>query len=381
MHITFLVYRLRRDRLMSTEFYRQDIEILRSLGYDVTVATRLREVPAKTDLVFLWWWNWLWLVGPALKMRGLPICVTGSLEPDIYEKKPWYYQFLVRHGLRFADHSVFVSRYMIDRLTKLVHLGASSYCPHIVMDEYRLPDPQNTRRVPNVIFNVAWKKAANMRRKMLPELIEAFAIVKRYIPAAQLALAGEPMDGQAELVRQATHLKVRDSIEFLGKVDKETKISYMQNCGAYYQCSRHEGFGVAIAEAMACGAPVVVNRKTAIPEVVGECGYYVRDESPQSIAASLIQVLSNQEDARALGLRAAARVNKEFRFERRRRFLGDLLAEMLAPKSRLSAPLQETAIDKCPVETEAAAAQRDAGKADRIENRLRQSASADHAAA
>src|SRR3990172_5338892 len=136
MHITFLVYRLKRDRLMTTEFYRQDIEILKSLGYEVSVATALREVPAKTDLVFLWWWNWLWLVGPFLKLRGLPICVTGSLEPDIYEKNSWYYRLLVRWGMRFADRSVFVSRYMIRRLSTLMRLDGPLYCPHIVMDEY-----------------------------------------------------------------------------------------------------------------------------------------------------------------------------------------------------------------------------------------------------
>jgi glycosyltransferase involved in cell wall biosynthesis len=87
---------------------------------------------------------------------------------------------------------------------------------------------------------------------------------------------------------------------------------------------------------MACGAPVVVNHKTAIPEVVGDCGYYVPDDSPQSIADKLIEVLSNQEDARAVGLRAAARINAVFRFERRKRFLGNLLTEMLAADSGIS---------------------------------------------
>jgi glycosyltransferase involved in cell wall biosynthesis len=325
MHITFLVYRLNRDRLTTTEFYRQDIEILKSLGYRVSVATSLREVPANTDLVLLWWWNWLWLVGPILKLRGLPICVTGSLEPDIYERKPLFYRTLVRFGMQFADRSVFVSRYMIQRLSRMMHLDHPLYCPHIVMDEYRLARSDNARLMPDVIFNVAWKKASNMRRKMLPELMEAFAIVKRSIPAARLALAGEPMDGQLLLERQADRLGVSDSVEFMGKISQH----YMQNCGAYFQCSRHEGFGLAIAEAMACGAAVVVNRKTAIPEVVGECGYYVDSESPPAIAKTLIGVLSNQAEARAMGKRAAARIDAEFRFERRRRFFSQLLSSML----------------------------------------------------
>lgn len=341
MHITFLVYRLDKSRLLTTEFYRQDIEILQALGYDVTVATRLREIPRNTDLVFLWWWNWLWLIGPFIKLRGLPICVTGSLEPDIYEKKPWYYRLLVRFGVRFADRSVFVSRYMIARLEQMMRLKNYFYCPHIVMNEYQLGSQDNIRALPQVVFNVAWKKAANVKRKMLPELIEAFALAKKQLPHIELHLAGEPMDGQDQLKQLAKKLGVVNSVKFLGKISKEAKIHYMQNCGAYYQCSRHEGFGLAIAEAMACGAPVIVNNKTAIPEVVGDCGYYVKDETPEQIAASLVEALSRADASRELGKRAAHRIDIEFRIERRKKFLKDILQELPLSKSACGFPMAE----------------------------------------
>lgn len=331
MHVTFLAYRLRRDRLMSTEFYRQDLEILRSLGHEITIATRLREVPKETDLLFLWWWNWLWLIGPVMRWRGTPICVTGSLEPDLYEKRGWHYRMLVRWGMRFADKSAFVSRYMINRLSELMHLRSPLYCPHIVLDEYRPLSVDNPRPLSNVIFNVSWKKATNMRRKMIPELIEAFALVRQTNPDARLLLAGEPVDGEALLREQANRLELGDSVSFLGKISKEEKIRLMQQCGGYYQCSRHEGFGLAIAEAMACGAPVIVNRKTAIPEVVGDCGVYVRDESPEAIADAIRGVLDDPQCARDVGIRAAARIDKQFRFDRRRDFFRGLFAEMGLP--------------------------------------------------
>ncbi|TWT99489.1 D-inositol 3-phosphate glycosyltransferase [Botrimarina colliarenosi] len=329
MRVTFLVYRLDRSRLFTTEFYRQDIEILRSLGHEVTIATKLREVPRDTDVVFLWWWNWLWLVGPVLKARGLPICVTGSLEPDLYEKRSWMYRSLVRYGMRYADRSVFVSRYMIDRLRTMMRLRDPLLCPHIVMDEYQLGSKGNHRSLPNIIFNVAWKKKANVRRKMQLELIRAFRLIADDVPEARLVLAGEPVDGQESMVQLCDQLGLSDRVDFLGKISKEVKIDLMQNCGVYFQCSRHEGFGLAIAEAMACGAPVVVNRKTAIPEVVGDCGYYVDDETPESIAKTLLQALRNQEKSRRLGIAAAERVNREFRFARRKAFLGDVLDGMV----------------------------------------------------
>ncbi|MEM9351982.1 MAG: glycosyltransferase [Planctomycetota bacterium] len=316
---------------MTTEFYRQDLEVLESIGCKVTVATSLKEVPRSTDLVFVWWWTWLWLVGPVLKLRGIPVCVTGSLEPEIYEGYRWYQRLLVRWGMRFADKSVFVSRYMIERLRKLMDLDGPLYCPHVVMDEYRPLSPTNERAEPRVVFNVAWKRTENMKRKMLPELIEAFALVKERMPEARLVLAGEPVDGQALLERMVEERSLEGHVEFLGKISKEQKIRYMQSCGAYYQCSRHEGFGLAIAEAMACGAPVVVNRRTAIPEVVGDAGYYVEDETPEAIADRLVEALADPEASRELGCEAADRVDRLFRFARRRDFFADLLPKMLRP--------------------------------------------------
>lgn len=329
MHITFLVYRLDLARIQTTEFYRQDLEILKDLGHEVKIATRLREVPRETDLIFLWWWNWLWLLGPYLKLyRQIPICVTGSLEPDIYKKRSFLYRFLVRSGMLYADRSVFVSQYMIDGLKKLMRLKNESLCPHIVLDEYKPKSNENKRSDPFVIFNVAWKTKRNTQRKMLPELIEAFSIVHKKEPRAKLILAGEMMDGGPLLEARVVELGLEDSVHFLGKITKNEKIHWMQTCGVYYQCSLHEGFGLAIAEAMACGAPVVVNKKTAIPEVVGDCGFYVKNDSIEEIAQTILRVLENSNEAQQVGSQAAGRVNREFRFARRKNFFKDLFNNM-----------------------------------------------------
>lgn len=65
-----------------------------------------------------------------------------------------------------------------------------------------------------------------------------------------------------------------------------------------------EGFGLAVAEAMACGAPVVVSDRGALPEVVGDAGVIVQPD-PAGVESGLRQVLSDPREAGRL--RSAAR--------------------------------------------------------------------------
>ena len=52
---------------------------------------------------------------------------------------------------------------------------------------------------------------------------------------------------------------------------------YYRASDIYIHTSVTEAFGLTVAEAMACGMPVVAYRKSAVPEVVGDAGYLVDD--------------------------------------------------------------------------------------------------------
>jgi glycosyltransferase involved in cell wall biosynthesis len=67
-----------------------------------------------------------------------------------------------------------------------------------------------------------------------------------------------------------------------------------------------EGFGMAVAEAMACGAPVVVSDRGALPEVVGDAGIVV-PPTAEALEAALADLLGHPAAAAALGARAQAR--------------------------------------------------------------------------
>lgn len=59
-----------------------------------------------------------------------------------------------------------------------------------------------------------------------------------------------------------------------------------------------EQFGHVLAEAMACGVPLIGSSSGAIPEVIADCGVVVEEGSPRALAHA-IQALAADPDRRA----------------------------------------------------------------------------------
>ena len=75
-----------------------------------------------------------------------------------------------------------------------------------------------------------------------------------------------------------------------------------------------EGFGLPVAEAMACGAPVVTSDRSSMPEVADGAAVLVDPEDVSSIAEGIERVLADQglrRDLRERGFESASRFTAE----------------------------------------------------------------------
>ena len=106
-----------------------------------------------------------------------------------------------------------------------------------------------------------------------------------------------------------------DDLSLPGYVSDNQLLNYYKRSNVYIQASKHESFGVALAEAMSCKCTPVVSRNGALPEVVGDTGIYIDDISPEKIRDAVTKAKTKD------GTEARNRIINEFNLLNRKEAL------------------------------------------------------------
>lgn len=137
--------------------------------------------------------------------------------------------------------------------------------------------------------------------KRIDLVIEALAQIQEHVPNTKLLLVGDKDSAPAyrEIVAaaqlQASELGIADSIIWTGTVRRSELPAYFRLADAYVSASLHEGFGVPLIEAMACGIPVVAGRAGAIPWVLGDAGLLGEPNDSSSLAKKALSIIEDAD--------------------------------------------------------------------------------------
>lgn len=104
----------------------------------------------------------------------------------------------------------------------------------------------------------------------------------------------------------ASKLGIQERVEFRGYVSDEERDRLLDRCQAYVMPSLYESFGIAAAEAMSHGKPVICSAVGGLPEVVRDSGVLVPPRDPAALTEAINQLSQDQGRRRELGRRAHA---------------------------------------------------------------------------
>jgi glycosyltransferase involved in cell wall biosynthesis len=148
-------------------------------------------------------------------------------------------------------------------------------------------------------------------RKNVEALMEAYAVLPGELRRQyQLAIVcGVHDPDRMRLRRLAAKLQLADDDVILTGFVSDDDLISLYNCTALFVFpSLHEGFGLPVLEAMACGAPVIGSQTSSIPEVIGRADAIFDPASVPAISTAMVRVLGNPafaDELRAHGLRRA----------------------------------------------------------------------------
>lgn len=128
-------------------------------------------------------------------------------------------------------------------------------------------------------------------RKNVAGLVRAFARIAPSHPDLQLVLGGGRGWGVDIVQRAIEHSGVATRIARPGRLDDALVPAFYRHAAAIAYPSFEEGFGLPALEAMACGAPLVTSRGSALEEVVADAALTVTPDDDTAIASALERAL------------------------------------------------------------------------------------------
>jgi len=155
-------------------------------------------------------------------------------------------------------------------------------------------------------------------------LIRAFKYVKQEVPDITLILGGgslKPTELELRIRRELKELieklNLVGSVIQTGRIPNELLPIYYANARVVALPSRYDLFGIVALEALACGTPVVVSKYAGVSVYITEdVGYVCDPENPKEFSSKLVDLLTEEDKARQMGLNGRRMIEEKFTWEK-----------------------------------------------------------------
>jgi glycosyltransferase involved in cell wall biosynthesis len=272
---------------VEVEHLRQPYDAVLTLG--TTPAFALRGVP-----------NVTWLQSPfhteleaTRRLREQIISVSGR---SFYALLVTYYRYrgLVRRHTEIASERLILpSTWSRDSMIAEGAPAETTHAlPYAVDLETFCPEPE---------AQIDWDRPMVLSlgrldpRKRLDLLLDAFAILRETFPGIRLRIVGRAGYAPNHL-SLLEHFRHRDAVQYLQPVPREQVPPLLRQAAAIVQTSENENFGSAVAEALACGTPVVVGSSNGTASYIDHNSRVFDSYTPESVAAAVLSTLEARRE-------------------------------------------------------------------------------------
>lgn len=243
--------------------------------------------------------HWSYEFGLAAIESGIPHIITCHDAPHkVLRYMPNLYRlmrlFMAKKCLRHANVVTAVSPYLRKEIQRYTHAPVEI-----------VPNPLPYRN--DTAFNKTFKNNGILNRpticmvingwgrlkNALPAL-QAFQLLRQEFPEATMFLYGDDFGTNEKAAQWASKHNLDHGVQFIGRLPHAELLAEVAKADILLHPALEETFGMAIAEAMNLGVPVVGGQDSgAVPWVISDGGVTTDVTDPQKIADALTHILGN----------------------------------------------------------------------------------------
>jgi len=312
-------------------FVQKDLDFLRSAHQVREVHfTGLKDVPvvwqgsAWADITFSWFGKLHAFFAVLFsKLLGKKAVIVAGGDDVAYEPEInygmfayWWKKWCPLFVFRYADLILSVSEF--NRRKTIENARANPAKVRLLYHGFDAQKWQRMAGVPkeDLVLTVGRVTGETFLAKGLALFVQSAA----HLPGVPFVLVGPWQDGAVDRLREIAP----PNVTFTGGLYGQDLVRMYSRAKVYVQVSVHESFGCSLAEAMLCECVPVVSRRAALPEVLGDCGFYVDELTSETVASQIEQALRSN-----LGPAARQRIQSEFSLRQRRERLLAAVAEVM----------------------------------------------------
>lgn len=289
---TYIIYYGRSHKSDAIEkifSYRQFMQLHRKLYAKIIAAG------GKPDMVHVHVAMKAGLFARELKRKyGIPYVVTEQWTGYFKEARPSIYtqgklfRFFSKTVLKNASLLLPVSRYLGEIINRDVATVPFKAIPNVVDTGIFFPVQHQVQKALQLVHI-----SVMGYQKNISAMIAALHLYKQEGGEFVLRVFGPPPES---LLQQVTELGLNAEIVFMGEVTQDTLAPYLREADALLLYSRYETFGCVLAEANACGVPVIVSDFPVFHEFIAEGvnGTFAAPDNPAALATTIAAFSGNK---------------------------------------------------------------------------------------
>jgi glycosyltransferase involved in cell wall biosynthesis len=294
-----------------------DLSILRLIGFRLKIGELLDEL--NPDIIHI---NGIWelpntIIQNSAQKRKIPVIISphGMLEPWILRRNP-------------RKKNLALSLYQRQSIAKAtcLHATAASEFDNIRKLGFRtdMAIIENGIKTDDIQLKESWKRTGAILflsrvnpKKGLENLIDAIGRLKNVFKSYKIIIAGEGEPEYIEtLKKRAANNQTGHQFVFCGGIYGKTKWDLYRQADVFVLPTHSENFGIVIAEALACGTPVITTTGAPWHDLTKyNCGWWI-ELGVEPLAESLLDFsVKTEQELEQMGRNGHRLINHKYTAE------------------------------------------------------------------